>query len=222
MRDQWYGDNRDLVKWGGLLELVRRHSAKHVLQVLYLRPNDEWGRLDIDGDKVDLPEAVIRHFRRATAVCAIDCSAQVEVIQENFENRNEYLQIVLRRIRWRTNLPGIVFLDPDTGLEPPRHDRRDGSARKRRVASPTHVLESELARIWNEMRAGDVLVFYQHQTNRSGTPWIEPKKAQFEQALAIDAGSAGMMRAVEIARDVAFFFVEKSKVTRRASTSTAQ
>jgi len=85
-----------------------------------------------------------------------------------------------------------------------------------------HVPESELPGIWNETRAGDVLVFYQHQTNRSGTPWIEPKKAQFERALAIDAGSAGMMRAVEIARDVAFFFVEKSKATRRAATSTAQ
>lgn len=59
MRDQWYGDNRDLVKWGGLLELVRRHSVKHVLQVLYLRPSDEWGRLEIDGHKVDLPEAVV-------------------------------------------------------------------------------------------------------------------------------------------------------------------
>jgi len=196
MRDQWYGDNRDLVKWGVLLELVRRHRAKHVLQVLYLRPS-KWGRLEIDGDEFDFPEAVVRHFRRTTAVCAIECPAQIEVIEKTFENRGEYLQTVLKRIRSRTHLPGIVFLDPDTGLEPS-------------VAGPEHVLESELAAIWHELGERDVLVFYQHQTNRSGTPWVEPKKAQFERALKIEAGSAKMARADGIARDVAFFFVEKN------------
>jgi hypothetical protein len=197
MRDEWYGDKRDLVKWGVLLELVRHHRAKHVLQVLYLRPS-KWGQLEIDGGKFDLPEAVVRHFRRTAAVCAIDCPAQIEVIEETFENRDEYLQTVLTRIRSRTQLPGIVFLDPDTGLAPPR------------VPGSKHVLEWELAAIWHEMRAGDVLVLYQHQTNRDGTPWVEKKKTQFEQALKIDEGSARMARAVEIVRDVAFVFVEKN------------
>jgi hypothetical protein len=189
MRDQWYGDKRDLVKWGVVLELVRRHRTKHVLQVLYHR-RSEWGLLEIDGDAVDLPQAVIRHFRRETAICAIDCPAQVDVIPETFENRVAYHQNVLARIRSRTQLPGIVFLDPDTGLEP-------------RIPGLEHVLESELASIWHEMSPGDVLVFYQHQTNRNGTSWVEPKKAQFERALGIDTGSAGMALAVEIARDVA-------------------
>jgi hypothetical protein len=195
MRDQWHGDNRDLVKWGVLLELVRRHRAQHVLQVLYHRPS-AWGRLEIDGDKIELQDTVVRHFRRAATVCAIDCAAEIEVIQETFGNRDEYLQIVLTRIRSRARLPGIIFLDPDTGLEP-------------RVAGLEHVLESELVAIWDQMCAGDVLLFYQHQTNRDGTPWVAPKKAQFERALKIDAGSAKMARAIEIARDVAFFFVEK-------------
>jgi hypothetical protein len=37
MRDKWYVDNRDLVKWGILLRLAERYAAKHILQVLYYR-----------------------------------------------------------------------------------------------------------------------------------------------------------------------------------------
>jgi len=40
MRDKWYADNRDLVKWGVLLTLAERHAAKHILQVLYYRPTE--------------------------------------------------------------------------------------------------------------------------------------------------------------------------------------
>lgn len=195
MRDQWYGDNRDLVKWGVLLELARRHRAKHILQVLYQRPSI-WERLEIDGEQVELPSAVIQHFRTAASVSAIRCSAKVEVISEHFGDRSNYLQTVLQRIRLRAQFPGIVFLDPDTGLEP-------------RVAGPEHVLESEIAEIWRALRSGDVMAFYQHQTNRNGTPWIEPKKAQFERALGVRQGSVKVARAPRIARDVAFYYIEK-------------
>jgi hypothetical protein len=55
------------------------------------------------------------------------------------------------------------------------------------------------------------MVFYQHQTNRNGTPWIEPKKKQFERALGVQQGSAKLACALGIARDVAFFFLIKKK-----------
>jgi len=198
MRNQWYGDNRDLVKWGVLLELAGRYRARHILQVLYLRPST-WERLEIDGVKVELAAAVVQHFRQVTSVSAIQCPAEVEVVSENFGDRREYLQIVLQRIRKRpeAKLPGIVFLDPDTGLEPP------GKAR------PEHVLESELQKVWQALRPGDVLVLYQHQTNRNGTPWAKPKKKQFEGALGIRKGSARLAQPDRIAPDVAFFFIEK-------------
>jgi hypothetical protein len=70
MRNQWYGDNRDLVKWGVLLELARRHRAKHILQVLYLRPTT-WELLEIDGEQVELATAVVQHFRSAISILAI-------------------------------------------------------------------------------------------------------------------------------------------------------
>jgi len=195
MKDEWYGDNRDLVKWGALLELARRFDASCIMQVLYRRPS-EWGQLEIDGERVQLPVAVLQHFRNPANISAIQAGTQIAVVTDPFENREKYLQTVLKRLKGDGGKPRIVFLDPDTGLE----SRKPG---------PAHVLESELAAIWREMDPDDVLVLYQHQTNRNGTPWIASKKAQFETALGLKPGGAKLVSAPNIARDVALFFVRK-------------
>jgi hypothetical protein len=196
MRDEWYGDKRDLVKWGVLLELERRYGAKHILQVLYYR-RSEWKLLEIDGDKVELNSAVLQHFRDPFSASKIACKSCVEVLRETFSDRDQYHNVVLQRIRQRTKHPRIIFLDPDTGLEPGGR------------ATLNHVLESELGEIWNALRPRDVLVLYQHQTNRNGSEWIKTKKKQFERAIGIGKGESKIGRAGGIARDVAFFFVEK-------------
>lgn len=195
MQDKWYGDKRDLVKWSVLVELASRHRLKHILQVLYFRP-DTWAGIEIDGKNIELNRAVIEHFRRAASISSMKCEARIEVIQDLFSDRKEYLQRVLDRIRCRDHIPGIVFLDPDTGLEPSEPNFK-------------HVLDSELSEIWRSMIPGDLMAFYQHQTNRNGKEWIGPKISQFERALSIRTGSAKLARAVKIARDVAFFFVVK-------------
>jgi hypothetical protein len=198
MRDVWYADNRDLVKWGVLVELAARHEMRHILQVLYYRPT-QWPDIEIEGQRVPLPDSVRNHFRLVTSVRSLRCPPKVEVIEDPFVDRSSYLNIVQERIRRRAESPGIVFLDPDTGLEPAS-------------PGPEHVLRSELADIWRALPMGDLLVFYQHQTNRTGAPWVESKKAQFEQALGLRAGGAGLARAPRIAADVAFFFARKANL----------
>jgi hypothetical protein len=82
--------------------------------------------------------------------------------------------------------------------------------RLRRLLVPKFpVLDSELTEIWQHMLPGDVLVFYQHQTNRNATPWIQPKREQFEKALGLSPGVAKMATGTVIARDVAFFYCRK-------------
>ena len=196
MRDKWYADNRDLVKWGVLLTLAERHAATHILQVLYYRPT-EWAYLEVDGEDVPVPAAVIRHFRRTSAVLAINAPVPIKVVADTFENREEYHRVVVDCIRRRSTTPGIVFLDPDTGLAS-------------RTPTLDHVLESELSTLWAELKAGDVLVFYQHQTNRNGQPWIPEKKEQFERAIGLPAGTAKLARAEKIAQDVVFFYARKA------------
>jgi hypothetical protein len=117
MQHQWYGDRRDLVKWGTLLELARGLGLKHILQVLYFRAN-EWDPIEVNGKETHISSDVIRHFRNSISVENICRDVSVEVLAEEFCDRQKYLQSAELRICGRKTRPGIIFLDPDTGLEP--------------------------------------------------------------------------------------------------------
>lgn len=67
-----------------------------------------------------------------------------------------------------------------------------------------------MAELWGEIKVGDILVFYQHQANRNGQPWIAPTKDQFERALGLPNGAAKLARSERIARDVVFFYARKA------------
>lgn len=63
-------------------------------------------------------------------------------------------------------------------------------------------------------QTGDVLTFYQHQTNRKGTPWVDEQKAHFERAIGLLPGGSKLAWAPSIAKDVVFFFAAKSSVSK--------
>ena len=121
-----------------------------------------------------------------------------------FYDRAQYLRRILMQIRNLPKEPAIVFLDPDTGLEPKKPQLE-------------HVLNTELRDIWHALRDDDLLVFYQHETNKAGQPWVEEKKTQFEKAIGLEPGGSKLAQGKEIARDVAFFFSQ-----RRDSSQTPQ
>ena len=194
MQDQWYGDKRDLVKWGTLLELARKYQVTQILQVLYHRSNI-WNPIEIDGDFVPIPDEVIQHFRDAKSICNLNSSVLVQVLGETFSDRERYLQYVVGEIQARKGIKKIVFLDPDTGLEP-----RDGRPNRK------HVLEGELEMIWNSLSDGDVLVFYQHQPHIPD--WINTKKRQFAEVIRVP--DAKRAYAPLTAPDVVFFFAQKA------------
>jgi hypothetical protein len=195
MKDQWYGDARDLVKWGVLLYLANAYSTKRILQVAYFRPS-KWNRINIDGQEHHIPQSVVTHFRSLHNIEKLSSELQIEVLDSLFDNRDTYLKNIAEAIGGQH--PCIVFLDPDTGLQPPS-------------SSPKfdHVLDSELKYIWDKILVSDVLVFYQHQTNRNGQDWIIPKRKQFEDALGLPYGSAKVAYGPKIASDVAFYYCRK-------------
>ena len=199
MRDRWYGDKRDLVKWGVLSQLASTYRAGKILQVAYYRPN-KWGSLEIDGRHYDMPDEVIEHFRDLRNIMDMRIPAQIDVLGIPFGrvNRPRYTRGIIAAVKSCGCDRCIVFLDPDTGLEP------SGSA-----AGRQHVSELELASIWPGMRPGDVLVFYQHKI-RNMHLWIEQKRVQFERALGIAHGEAKIAWGPDIVRDVAFFYCQKT------------
>ena len=91
----------------------------------------------------------------------------------------------------------VVFLDPDTGLEP----KRGGHAE--------HVLESEACQFWTVLPTGSLFVIYQHKTNRNNKPWIEEKRSQLARAISIPVEQIRTASGPKIAGDVVFFFAAK-------------
>jgi len=55
MRDRWYADNRDLIKWGVLLRLAGSFEAPRILQLTFYR-HSEFGQLVIDGQAHNIPD----------------------------------------------------------------------------------------------------------------------------------------------------------------------
>src|SRR5271155_1143580 len=127
MREQWYGDNRDLVKWAVLVRLARENKAKAIVQVLMLRPNEvKWRKAT-----ADFPAEVLTHFRRLQNIHSLGCSTQldIQVWYEPFRERKEYFAQVVRRVQEFGKSKLIVLLDPDTGLE------RSGRPRPKHIAA---------------------------------------------------------------------------------------
>ena len=182
----------------------------------YYRPS-EWSSLEIEIDREPyrIPNPVIEHFRNIRNIRALKAKPRVKVITTVFVDRALYTQRVLRSIRAAGNDRCLVFLDPDTGLEP--DNGKPGLE---------HVRESELLTIWRALRKGDLLVFYQHRTNRRNEEWIEPKRKQFERALRLPDGRAKVAheRTTEPKVKVAFafFYVQKAQTRKTGRRSRAR
>lgn len=155
-------------------------------------------QLEIDGESVPLPRAVLRHFRDVRNIRSLRASVRVDILRAPFRDRAKYKRGILKHVLRQTKGSLVVLLDPDTGLES-KHPGLE------------HVLESEVVEVWRAMRSGDVLVFYQNQTNKKGLPWIEPKRRQFERAMRPSPPRVKVARAPKVARDVAFFFSRKDR-----------
>lgn len=195
MRDAWYSDNRDLIKWGSLLRLAKLFSATRILQLAYYRPS-EFSPLLIDGQEHEIPEEVIAHFRNIRTVQSLSSEVRVTVFDPILQDRESHQQTILTLLPAFQGERCIVFLDPDTGLQPEN-------------PSLNHVLDSEAQAVWDAMKTEDLFALYQHQTNRSGQPWIEEKREQLARDLAVSVDAVGEAKSPEIAHDVVLFYCQK-------------
>jgi hypothetical protein len=198
MQDDWYADHRDVVKWSVLHHLADTNRLDRVLQIAYYRPG-QIAQITMDGQQLPVPDAVRTHFRNIRNAACVPSSFRVTVFDVTFNDRAVYHQAVAHLLRAFDQERCAVFLDPDTGLEPQNN------------AGFQHVLDADVQRVWHSMKENDFLIFYQHQTNRAGQPWIEPKRTQLAQSIGIQNDQLLVAQGQDPrAQDVVFYYAQKT------------
>jgi len=195
MRDTWYGDQRDLVKWGTLAHLAERESLD-VVQVPFLRLGPRPPLQNRNTESAISPQ-VWAFFRDVQAVQALGdrLGRRIIVVDCIFEpgHREEYRQQVVTELAGRPQKK-VVLLDPDTGIEPER-------------ATPKHATVEDVKAVWEVLKQGDWLVLYQHARRRKD--WREEALSKFRSACLTEGRE--MFSAPGIAPDVIFMAVPKGR-----------
>jgi hypothetical protein len=151
----------------------------------------------LDEEEMEIPEEVKTHFRDVRNIESLSSAIKVNVFNKVIADRKQYLLEAKEFISLYAKDRCVVFLDPDTGLEPTN-------------PSLKHVLNKEANEFWESLKTGDILVLYQHQTNKNGQPWEEPKRTQFEKAIGAPRGSVKMGRGSKLAKDVVLLYAVKA------------
>ncbi|MBM3254023.1 MAG: hypothetical protein FJZ16_07215 [Candidatus Omnitrophica bacterium] len=196
MRPAWYADKRDLVKWSVLYHLADIYGCKRILQIAFFR-DSKFGKVNVGGEDKEIPPEVLKHFRELRNICNMTSRLKIEFFDKKFKDRNSYWESVKSKLAEYSHEKLIVFLDPDTGLEP-------------EIARPSlkHVLRLDVKKIWEgeALKSGDLLVFYQHSFRDK--EWVEKTQKALKKAtqasfkIARGEGPA-------IAKDVVFFYLQK-------------
>ena len=195
MRTQWYGDNRDVVKWGALVHLARRERRSTILQVALFRPDGDQTKLSTARGVVPLPAEVCRHFRDLDDIQRLAASSglRIEVLKTPFAKRSNYFASVVSRIRELAGEPLVVFLDPDTGVAP-------------QVPGLEHVTSDELSMTFDAMKPRDALVCYQHAGRQKD--WRGVTRRGFAKALDVQTYDVEVFESA-LAKDVVLFAAVK-------------
>jgi hypothetical protein len=118
MRDTWFADKRDLVKWGTLAEIAERENLSTIVQVLYFRTGER-PPLQMEGNSTEIHPAVWHFFRNVRSVESLGpkLESEIVVIADEFKpnKRSAYRQVVAHRLT-ELRKPKVVLLDPDTGI----------------------------------------------------------------------------------------------------------
>lgn len=195
MRDKWFGDDRDLAKWGTLVHLAEEEAAETIVQIAFYRQSGKPCLFDGKG-REEIHEEVWDFFRNCENIERLgsDFDFSVRIFSREFtpSDRSGYLRCCTRFVK-KCACPRIVFLDPDTGLQPER-------------ANAEHVTRSELRTVWEALDKGDRLVLYQH-ARRTGS-WREDVREEFQNTLGVTETQE--FYSPSVARDVTFFSAQAS------------
>ena len=211
MRNQWYGDNRDLVKWSVVLNLAAERDLKRIIQIAMLRPTDWTDNAEHPVPHILrngaewklLPDGVMAHFRDLNDIqrLANFTDVHIDVVDELFEQRTRasYFDRITARLQKPPCQPVLVFVDPDTGIAPTNHDAK-------------HIRADELKRVYDAAPPGSTILLYQHGRQHVGqVQWMRDTLQEFTAALSLQPDQVEQYYCPDIAHDVAFLAAQKPK-----------
>lgn len=181
------------MKWGALAHLADRFRLASILQVAYYRDGFE-RLLKTDTGEHAIAGPVWRHFADLAAIERLSeaLGVEVRVHVEPFDprKRDEYITGVLCAAEKRRR-PRLLFLDPDTGIEPG-------------ALKPEHASSSEIARLWKALGPDEVLAVYQHAPHEAA--WVE--RVMQRMAAACDGAEVRSIQGT-VAADVAILWAHQ-------------
>jgi len=179
MRDSYYADKLDLIKWGTLVARTRQLKMKRIIQVAYYGESGPptIRSANANGSEISFPEEVWTLMRNISNIELLNgkCGPLiVEVWKEPFshDERVEYTKRLCERLKAQSKEPKLVFLDPDIGFNPEKG------------YNGGHVRVSEVGQIWSVLHKSDVLALFQHRYPNA--KWQDVRREQFRQAVGHD------------------------------------
>ena len=195
MRDKWYLDNRDLVKWATLVHIASEHRLQTILQVPYWRPDEVHPHLNFIGERVAVSDKVLGFFRNIHSITRLgpQIGVSITVVDTEFkpDHRDDYVSEVKTKIQ-HARRPLALFLDPDTGLQPKK-------------CCPEHTAIREIQTLWPVLKPSEWLILYQHARHTSN--WKE--SVAHELSSLCGNMKAHVARSDDVGKDVALICIEK-------------
>lgn len=195
MKNLWYGDARDVVKWSALLFLAHKYDLSRILQVAYLRDNASKLSVEAGSESVDqdVIKEIIEHFSKdIRQINKLKDSKRVvvEVFDEPFsdKNRRSYTQQIVEKVSSPKYIRALVFLDPDTGIAG-------------KSSSDAHVTLADIRAIWGALARGNWLVVYQHAWH-TGDPFGK-QRADFKRV--VSPAQVMTLKSLDSAKDMVLF-----------------
>lgn len=207
MKNQYFGDRRDLFKYDLLLDLVKGHGSGRLTFVPMLTPNDDSGegqltQADSRGRRkvlydflkacLDNGQRDIRKLRELIPKFDVEFMPFRDAAWFTHEHRTSYFEAVPQDHLQQS----VIFLDPDIGLETgtPGYMRRMGAEK--------YLLYADVTELWRRASTESVLVVYQHLQKDAG------KRAGDVERRIVDLGKilGTTVRAVQW-NDLAFLVV---------------
>jgi hypothetical protein len=195
MRDKWYADNRDLLKWATLTHIAHTQNMQTIVQVPYWQPDNFRPHFDFRGEHLPVSDEVWGFFRNIHHITGLSpqTAVSIDVIAAQFypNQRENYIAEVYAQIEVSSR-PLLLFLDPDTGLQPEK-------------CSPKHTSVEEIEKFWSCLKPHEWLILYQHARRTAG--WDESVAHQVSSLCG--QTEVQIVRSQDVGHDVAFICAEK-------------